>query len=522
MKIKLVIFMTLAVLLALAFQNCGDVRLRQQDGTAAQSSQFQATIQSLEGTAISSNIRTIFVVDTSGSNAFPSPPSVVPTVPPSDLNRTRRFSPIRDFVMNSKGPADRMFWSLLKFNTSVGYLPPNKPITNNASDFLRDSVQAALDDIALDSGNTNYLAALEQVIQSIKATAQSEANLATPESSTYQIFFVSDGAPGERNLAGVFIPQELSRIEEKARELMNLRLSYRTSIDGIQLHTGLYFGGNSPEPGAQTALERMSVIGEGRFLVFAPGQNLDFSNFSGLTRTIQFEYRDLWVMNRNAVWEQFALKQDTDGDGLSDQLEVTMGSSPQNADSDFNGASDAVERKIFGSPCAGVACAQATHRVFPQCIGKIPFPDSDGDLLNDCEERLLGSQPNLFDSGSQGLPDSIAFRNGLSLTNGGALYLDPDADRVTTYMEIKKGLPPLTPNSQLLPAPLIDVGVSLLGTSSGFSEYRLDFRQLPYLRPDDQMILFWIEETPNIVSRRILRTFEIHKNGYLTEMGGKK
>lgn len=528
MKLRLgfrsLIILSLSMLLVLSFQNCGDVRLGPPGSSETNIVQQLkiSYIKSLEGSSISSNIRTIFVVDTSGSNAQPSPPGVIPASGPSDPDRTRRFNPIRNFVSNAQGPTNKMFWSLLLFNTTNGYLPASRPSTNNATVFLNDSVQAALSNASLDGGNTKYIEALEQVKVSIQNTAIAEAARNPPESSTYQIFFVSDGAPGERNLAGAFIPQPLADIERKMQELMNLKFSYRTSIDGIQLHTGLYFGGEAPEAGAQEALQRMASLGEGRFLEFSGDEDLDFTNFSGLTRSIHFEYRDLWVLNRNAVWEQFSLKRDSDGDGLSDQMETSLGSDPNLADSDGNGVTDAVERRVFGSSCGAELCAEtALRRAFPQCTGTTPYPDTDYDLLNDCEERLLGSHPSLFDSNGQGLPDILAFRNGMSLTNSGALYLDPDFDRQTSYMEIKRGLPPLIPNSQLSLAPLIDVGVSLSSVGQNSSDYQIDFRQLPYLNSDDQMILFWIEETPNIVSRRVLRVFEIQKTGTLIEAGDR-
>src|SRR5690606_15787912 len=101
----------------------------------------------------------------------------------------------------------------------------------------------------------------------------------------------------------------------------------RLLVDGIQVNTAYYY--EAPvDTAAQDLLGEMSITGNGDFLEFGSGQEIDFSRFSVPTRVSRFSLKEIWMVNANSVWEGERLIGDTDADGLSDVLERTLGSDP--------------------------------------------------------------------------------------------------------------------------------------------------------------------------------------------------
>src|SRR5690606_3266725 len=142
-------------------------------------------------------------------------------------------------------------------------------------------------------------------------------------------------------------------------------------------------------------LNEMSITGDGDFLEFGAGQEIDFSRFAIPIRISRFALKDLWIVNSNAVWDGNTMIADSDADGLSDRLEREIGSDPYNYDSDGNGVGDGVEYRVSGDTraCAGTPCSPATASPYTTCrslatsTNPIRYPDTDQDFLNDCEEK---------------------------------------------------------------------------------------------------------------------------------------
>src|SRR5262249_4884981 len=125
--------------------------------------------------------------------------------------------------------------------------------------------------------------------------------------------------------------------------------------------------------------------------------------------------------NQNALFTDHQVVADTDGDGLSDQAEFTLGTcaglgptgqcqNPVDSDGDYY--SDFFEyayRRSGFDPLDPKKPAQS-------CRAK---SDSDGDGLRDCEEQFIQTDPRLFDT---------------------------DGDRITDLQEILHGLNPLDAN----------------------------------------------------------------------------
>lgn len=124
---------------------------------------------------------------------------------------------------------------------------------------------------------------------------------------------------------------------------------------------------------------------------------------------------------------------DSDGDGLPDLLELSLGTDINQADTDGDGLTDYEEVCYTGtdplkydSVTEGLSDAMA---------------DSDGDGLSNAEELALGTNPLLQDTDEDGLSDYEE----VNRTGTDPLLADTDADGLPDGDEIKIGLDPGNP-----------------------------------------------------------------------------
>ena len=128
------------------------------------------------------------------------------------------------------------------------------------------------------------------------------------------------------------------------------------------------------------------------------------------------------------AWGANPLQTDTDGDGLSDALEVfEYGTDPGRADTDGDGLNDHAEIITYGTPPLEA--------------------DGDGDGLNDYQEIVVwGTDPADIDSDGDGLSDYWEVLMGLNpLTNDSSE--DPDDDGLPNSVEFAHGTDPENPDS---------------------------------------------------------------------------
>jgi Bacterial TSP3 repeat len=117
-------------------------------------------------------------------------------------------------------------------------------------------------------------------------------------------------------------------------------------------------------------------------------------NLSSLQRDLAL--KRFYAFNRNAMARDGSQFVDSDGDGLSDDYEKTIGTDPLNPDTDGDGLSDGVEVKMGLDPLS--------PNIVTSCN---PALDTDQDKLNDCEERVIGTDACVADTDGDGLSDFI-------------------------------------------------------------------------------------------------------------------
>ncbi|MFC1588798.1 FG-GAP-like repeat-containing protein [Pseudomonadota bacterium] len=114
---------------------------------------------------------------------------------------------------------------------------------------------------------------------------------------------------------------------------------------------------------------------------------------------------------------------DTDGDGLPDAFEASIGTSHVNADTDGDNLSDYAEVGYDGNPYQYTAGVDTNPNA----------SDTDADTFQDDEELLFGTDPlvTTLDTDSDGLPDDFETAIGTSPVNA-----DTDGDNLSDYAEV--------------------------------------------------------------------------------------
>lgn len=127
---------------------------------------------------------------------------------------------------------------------------------------------------------------------------------------------------------------------------------------------------------------------------------------------------------------------DTDGDGLTDAEEATLGTDPNDADSDDDGLSDGDEVNVYGTDPLNADTDGDTLNDSDELnlYGSDPtLKDTDGDKLNDGDEiNLYGTDPTLKDTDGDTLNDG----DEINLYGSDPTVKDSDGDKLDDGDEI--------------------------------------------------------------------------------------
>ena len=144
------------------------------------------------------------------------------------------------------------------------------------------------------------------------------------------------------------------------------------------------------------------------------------------------------------------LVSDTDGDGLSDGLETQLGTNPCDTDSDDDGFPDGWEVRYGFNPLSASSPdplddpdMDGVPNGGEFAIGTNPVSaDTDGDGLSDGEEVVLGTDPLDLDTDGDGMPDGWEYLNGLDPLSDDDAEVDSDGDGLTNCEEYEFGTDP--------------------------------------------------------------------------------
>ena len=192
------------------------------------------------------------------------------------------------------------------------------------------------------------------------------------------------------------------------------------------------------DPRAKELLSGMSLACKGAF-AGAPQGQLNLLDTALIDPSSLFQLRELVVWNENYVLRNGVPSPDSDADGLADDEEAELGTNPTKADTDGDGVGDKIEHALA---YPGSEFNPLVPGKFKECSNiKKPFPDSDADGLDDCEEAVEGTNPYLQDTDRDGLPDVVEVLRGVFPLADDRLY-DTDADGMHNGLELQQATDP--------------------------------------------------------------------------------
>jgi hypothetical protein len=359
-------------------------------------------------------VKIMFIIDCSQSMNVTDPP-------PSPDEYSGRVAAVWEVIQKYRNDPGVEF-AMVRFESAANVATQrdtNGDGTNDMFGFVNDlpALLRALNSLQAAGGNTSYQAALG-LAEATLAMDMSNNNVDERARTKYVIIFLSDGLPYP-----VDYDDEVNTtfgIRRAVREMMNL--GDRFDVAEMTFHTA-FLGVNTTQVvqvEAETLLRSMAEDGSGTFRNFDNGENINFLDidFTSVKRMYSMKDGAFVVTNASAHpgWDQ-TQSTDTDGDGLVDRQEFSLGTAMGNPDTDGDGFNDLLEYNLRRSGFDPLDPDDA------DCTLVLDRLDDDGDGLLNCEERFIGTSPDLFDSDSDGLPDPLEVRMG---TN--PVWADADVD----------------------------------------------------------------------------------------------
>jgi hypothetical protein len=309
-----------------------------------------------------------------------------------------------------------------------------------------EELNRVLDNVRNES-YTDYVGAvtdIRQIVENdIMNTSYQESGANDLARSKYIVCFFSDGMPNTD--AGSQLPQdiwnqveELTQItEDRGVGQFNFHSFFLSSL--FRDASGDYIPGYETERQyAENTLFGMAQAGNGTFRDFASAGAIDFINFTDMRLANAYKIKFIVAYNYNVRPGIDTLHLDSDGDGLTDDDEITRhGTDPQNRDSDDDGLSDYFEIQTQslmddGNMWPDPLVEDSSCPPPPSGI----WPDQDSDGMTDCEESIKGTWRFVADFDADYIPDGIEMSMGTNPFEN--LYTeDTDLDRTLDVFEVQ-------------------------------------------------------------------------------------
>jgi uncharacterized protein YegL len=230
-------------------------------------------------------------------------------------------------------------------------------------------------------------------------------------------------------------------------DILGLQDFYR--VGEIRLHTAfLYDPEAAADPlavpfgldrdGGVALMTAMAESGLGTFTEFDSASKIDFLSINYTPYIEENGLAGVLATNLSVIDTGDGLEPDSDGDGLTDAqervLHTCVAAGPgciDPADSDGDGYTDLFEERNRVSGFDPLD----PNKPFTPCAPS-DRGDLDGDLLRDCEEAFLKTDPRLPDSDGDRIPDGVEFRAGMNPLDRTDAFGDLDNDKVRNLDEV--------------------------------------------------------------------------------------
>ena len=165
-----------------------------------------------------------------------------------------------------------------------------------------------------------------------------------------------------------------------------------------------------------------------------------------------FKATNVFILNMNYKVDNNGFPRiDTDGDGVTDDIEALRGLDPLSPRTNEYCLDSISIEPTLKNRCESLAGAGLCN----------PTLDSDGDALNECDELTLGTDPYDFDTEGDGLPDILEVLKGNNpLVDDNKT--DANADGISDMINFTMGLMPLQKPQFINPLNLIKVSLKFL------------------------------------------------------------
>ena len=397
-------------------------------------------------------VKVLFVVDTSGSLQFTDPGQ-------------QRAIAVDNVIQRHIGNPGVQF-GIIGFSGRVRDLTGG--FTND-----RATLAAAVDTLRIADSVTDYQGAFGATF--VTLFNDMEGSGPTQRVRTkYVVVFFSDGTPqpqcsreddeGDKFLIcefdrddvnvpdDVFLELEAGadynqpyQILDKVDQLMALKKRFK--VGDLRIHTGFLYDEEEAEKAeaafsldaeaGEALLRDIAEHGSGTFLKFSAGDEIDFLSLDFNSIKRPFSVKSFIASNESALPTEGRPEADTDKDGLSDRDEFELGTDALKPDTDGDGYGDLFEVRNSGRGHDPTDFERPATTCDHVAGGRGGASDPDRDGLTTCEEVLLGSNPRIFDSDADGLPDRLEFLHGLDPSDPDDAALDLDLDGQRNFREVR-------------------------------------------------------------------------------------
>lgn len=416
-------------LLLTSFFNCAEsTDLRFLD-TQSDRLSLRGTICTEDPRVISNPVKIMFIVDISGSMG---PHNQNGQAHPGNDPTFLRADAVQA-VINEFNPIEAYEFGIIRFNGSATLATNPDGFTKNPT-LLSSAVNSLRqDDGGTGMGDAINLAAstiiddVQQMIEDGESAAQTK----------YVVLMLSDGQPQ-------VLGSTLEEAKQSARNAITFLMDLKDTLDiGALFFHGAFLGDDAE--GRTFMQELVTLADNGIFMEFRDASQIDFleKNLNFAPLKISKSLVDIFVFNRNARSQSIARSKatimvDSDGDGLTDQEEIELGTSPLLKDSDGDLISDYVEYLRSLDPLVADTLCDAENS----------DQDDDLDGLSNCDEDMLLTERIEVDTDGDGIIDLLEVLMGTDPRVADA-HLDSDGDGMSNIEEIKRGMNPTIDDSHL-------------------------------------------------------------------------